>query len=53
MTTRKRQDKVSWFKSIEGRRAIGYIVTFALLLPLGVAFILPFFVMSVDGAETR
>ena len=28
-----------------GRRAIGYVLTFALLVPLGIAFILPFIVM--------
>ena len=45
MTTRKRKESVSWRKSTHGRRAIGYILTFALLVPLGIAFILPFFVM--------
>ena len=45
MTTRKRKESVSWRKSVQGRRAIGIFVTFALLLPLGIAFILPFIVM--------
>ena len=45
MTTRKRKESVSWRRSIQGRRAIGYILTFALLIPLGIAFVLPFIVM--------
>ena len=45
MMKRKRKEGVSWRKSIKGRRAIGIIVTFALLIPLGIAFVLPFIVM--------
>lgn len=45
MTTPKRNESVAWRKSKQGRRAIGTFVTFALLLPLGIAFILPFIVM--------
>ena len=45
MTTRKRKETVSWRKSIKGRRAIGIIITFALLIPLGIAFMMPFIVM--------
>ena len=45
MTTRKREESVTWRKSVQGRRAIGIFLTFALLLPLGIAFILPFIVM--------
>ena len=45
MTTRKPKETVSWRKSIEGRRALYLILTFAFLIPLGIAFLMPFLVM--------
>ena len=45
MNGRKRKDSVSWRKSIQGRRAIGILLTFALLIPIGIVFVMPFIVM--------
>lgn len=44
-STGKRASDVEWRKSIKGRRAIAVVVTFALLIPLGIAFVMPFIVM--------
>ena len=45
MTTGKRKNTVAWRKSIKGRRAIGILLTFALLIPIGIVFVMPFIVM--------
>ena len=45
MTSSKRKHTVSWRKSIKGRRAIAVVITFALLIPLGILFLMPFVVM--------
>ena len=48
MTTRppaKRNKRTAWRKSVKGRRVIAVIVTYALLIPLGIAFMMPFIVM--------
>ncbi len=45
MTARKRKETVAWRKSIKGRRALYLMLTFLLLAPLAVAFVMPFLVM--------
>ena len=41
----KRKDRYAWRKTIKGRRIIGILITFALLIPIGILFIMPFIVM--------
>ena len=41
----KRKQGAAWHQSIKGRRAIGVILTFVFLIPLGIAFVMPFIVM--------
>ena len=52
MTTQKPKEGVTWRKSIKGRRAIGYIFTFALLLPAGNRLCVALHRNGFDRAET-
>ena len=49
---RKTKNQVAWRQSIKGRRVIAIAVTFALLIPIGIAFVLPFIVMVSTALKT-
>jgi len=49
----KQNEPVSWSKSIKGQRFINMIGAYALLIPLGILFLLPFFWMLSTALKTR
>ncbi len=50
---RKAKGDTAWYRSIKGRRALGILLTFALLIPLGILFVVPFFVMLSTALKTK
>ena len=49
---RRKSKNEQWRKSIKGRRVIAVGITFALLIPLGVLFVVPFVVMLSTALKT-
>ncbi len=49
---RRKSKYEQWRKSIKGRRVIAVGITFALLIPLGVLFVVPFVVMLSTALKT-
>ena len=44
---------ISWSRTVKGQQVISTLITYALLIPLGILFMLPFFWMLSTALKTR